>query len=174
MCHLNCKESLDQYVTIIYLPISSTEDKKFLEKTGYLPLTFKICLASSKVIPALALAAAWAAPTRPPPALLAASWLAAYSCFNALVNALPTIWDPIIIICTIYLAMVSNVQRTAAEVRECYQRTVVSLEFKTEQGRGSRDTICCPSKMTSVRSGSLHWKHAPFCGIEQLLIPRMR
>lgn len=72
----------------------------------YIPRTFNICLASSNVIPALTLAAACAAPARPPPALRAASWLAAYSCLRALVNAFPTICEPMMIICTIYLAMV--------------------------------------------------------------------
>lgn len=82
----------------------------------YLPLTFSICLASSNVMPALALAAAWAAPARPPPALRAASWLAAYSCLRAFVSALPTICDPMIIIWTIYLAMV---KRPAKPRRAC-------------------------------------------------------
>lgn len=80
-----------------------------------LPLTFNICFASSNVMPALALASACAAPARPPPALRAASWLAAYSCFRALVKALPTICDPITIIWTIYLAMVWTSSRPLLE-----------------------------------------------------------
>lgn len=42
--------------------------------------------------------------------LLAASWLAAISCFRALANALPTTWLPKMIIWAMYFAIISKIQ----------------------------------------------------------------